>query len=96
MHIDVEIYLKNVKDFLSAGSPEIEQMLKMSESDLDTVMSEIESIAIKNFITKEDPTLTKKQMLDAIVLTRVKREDIFSGLKKPVYKIKGFGEICLN
>ena len=47
-------------------------------------------------MTKEDPTLSKKQMLDAIVLTRIKREDIFAGLKKPVYKIKGFGEICLN
>ena len=86
MHIDVEIYLKNVKDFLSTGTPEIKQMLKMSESDLDTVM----------FMTKEDPTLTKKQMLDSFALTRAKKEDIFAGLKKPVYKIKGFGEICLN
>jgi|TARA_R110000787_G_scaffold196750_3_gene308147 hypothetical protein len=96
MHIDVEIYLKNVKDFLSTGTPEIKQMLKMSESDLDTVMLEIETIAVKNFMTKEDPTLTKKQMLDSFALTRAKKEDIFAGLKKPVYKIKGFGEICLN
>ena len=96
IHIDIEIYLKKVKVFLSRGTPEIEQMLKMAESDLDTVMSEIETVAVKNFMTKEDPTLSKKQMLDAMVLTRIKREDIFSGLKKPVYKIKGFGEICLN
>ena len=96
IHVDIEIYLKKVKVFLSTGTPEIEQMLKMAESDLDTVMSEIETVAVKNFMTKEDPTLSKKQMLDAIVLTRIKREDIFAGLKKPVYKIKGFGEICLN
>lgn len=96
IHVDIEIYLKKVKVFLSRGTPEIEQMLKMAESDLDTVMLEIESVAVKNFMTKEDPTLSKKQMLDAIVLTRIKKEDIFYGLKKPVYIIKGFGEICLN
>jgi hypothetical protein len=53
-------------------------------------------VAIENFEGVNDPTLSKQQMLDSFALTRAKKEDIFAGLKKPVYKIKGFGEICLN
>ena len=83
-------------DFLNTGSPEIKLMLKMAQSDVNSVMLEIESVAIENFEGVNDPTLSKQQMLDSFALTRAKKEDIFAGLKKPVYKIKGFGEICLN
>ena len=71
-------------------------MLKMAQSDVNSVMLEIESVAIENFEGVNDPTLSKQQMLDSFALTRAKKEDIFAGLKKPVYTIKGFGEICLN
>ena len=83
-------------DFLNTGSPEIKLMLKMAQSDVNSVMLEIESVAIENFEGGKDPTLSKQQMLDSFALTRAKKEDIFAGLKKPVYTIKGFGEICLN
>ena len=96
MHVDIEIYLKKVMDFLNTGSPEIKLMLKMAQSDVNSVMLEIESVAIENFEGVNDPTLSKQQMLDSFALTRAKKEDIFAGLKKPVYTIKGFGEICLN
>jgi hypothetical protein len=107
MDIDIEIYLKKLKDFFSRDEEARKDMFGHSEIDMDEFYMRVAEKAEINNKKKGDPILSPSEMLE--IITDLALRDISAEIevehfiKKQQYLEKiflhvkdGFPPICLN
>jgi|10_taG_2_1085330.scaffolds.fasta_scaffold302142_1 hypothetical protein len=67
MDIDLQIYLKSLRDFFKNHSEGREALLSPFPGvEFDTFMTEVERVASTNYHTHGDPTISKKQIIEVL------------------------------
>jgi len=67
MQVDIQIYLKSLKDYFYKNPDSKEQILsKFPDVEFENFMVEVERLAIHNYDLTGDPTISKKQILDIL------------------------------
>lgn len=73
MEVDIHIYLKTLRDFFKNNPNAQEGLLSQFPGvEFDVFMIEVERIALHNYNTSGDPTISKKQILDVLQILRIK------------------------
>lgn len=103
MEIDIKIYLNSLRGFFKSANIPHRNNLRVSEEDLERLMSEIEVVARKNYTENHDPTLSRNQMLEIIANINGKKipqiginNTYFAVPQFKTQIIKGFGEISIK
>jgi len=103
MEIDIKIYLNNLRGFFNSGNISSRKKVNLSKQELDKLMDEVEVIAVKNYNDSNDPTLSRKQMLEALSKVTQKQpkkvatnNTYFTLPELQIGVIKGYGEISIT
>jgi len=91
MNLEVDIYMNDIIKFFKDNPNELKLLVPISEEDL--FYTEIRKIATENVNNGEDPTLTRKQMIDICV--RINR-NYTAQKSNQIFQNTIYGEICLN
>jgi hypothetical protein len=91
MSLEVDIYMNDIIKFFKDNPNELKLLVPASEEDL--FYTEIRKIATENVNNGEDPTLTRKQMIDICV--RINR-NYTAQKSNQIFQNTIYGEICLN
>ena len=91
MNVDVQIYLSNFKSFFNNNPNDIINLI--GDGDKDKFFELVEGTVIENYDKGEDLELTKKQLIDImLILTKDRVEE-----KVENFILKGpYGDIFLN
>ena len=91
MNVDVQIYLSNFKLFFNNNPNDLINLI--GDGDKDKFFELVQESVIKNYEKGEDLELTKKQLIDImLILTKDKVEE-----KVEKFILKGpYGDIILN
>jgi hypothetical protein len=91
MNVDVQIYLSNFKSFFNNNPNDLINLI--GDGDKDKFFELVQESVIKNYEKGEDLELTKKQLIDImLILTKDKVEE-----KVEKFILKGpYGDIILN
>jgi hypothetical protein len=91
MNVDVEIYLSNFKSFFNNNPNDLINLI--GDGDKDKFFELVEGAVIQNYDKGEDLELTKKQLIDImLILTKDRVEE-----KVENFILKGpYGDIFLN
>lgn len=91
MNVDVQIYLSNFKSFFNNNPNDLISLI--GNNDKDKFFELVESAVIENYDKGEDLELTKKQLIDImLILTKDRVEE-----KVENFILKGpYGNIFLN
>lgn len=107
MNLDIEIYLKRLKDFFNSDEEARKDMFGHSEINMDEFYMMVADKATINSKKKGDPMLSSSEMLEIITdlaLRDVRKEieiEHFIKKQKEIEKIfqhtkDGFPPLCLN
>ena len=72
MEIDIKIYIENLKKFFTTNS-EASKLLSEPGLDLEEFLEEVEVFALNNYEKDGDPTLNKRQIIDVLRITEMKK-----------------------
>lgn len=91
MNVDVQIYLSNFKSFFNNNPNDLINLI--GDGDKDKFFELVEGAVIQNYDKGEDLELTKKQLIDImLILTKDRVEE-----KVENFILKGpYGDIFLN
>jgi hypothetical protein len=91
MNVDVQIYLSNFKSFFNNNPNDLINLI--GDGDKDMFFELVEGTVIENYDKGEDLELTKKQLIDImLILTKDRVEE-----KVENFILKGpYGDIFLN
>jgi hypothetical protein len=91
MNVDVQIYLSNFKSFFNNNPNDLINLI--GDGDKDKFFELVEGAVIENYDKGEDLELTKKQLIDImLILTKDRVEE-----KVENFILKGpYGDIFLN
>ena len=91
MNVDVQIYLSNFKSFFNNNPNDLINLI--GDGDKDKFFELVEGAVIENYDKGEDLELTKKQLIDImLILTKERVEE-----KVENFILKGpYGDIFLN
>jgi hypothetical protein len=91
MNVDVQIYLSNFKSFFNNNPNDLINLI--GDGDKDKFFELVQESVIKNYEKGEDLELTKKQLIDImLILTKDRVEE-----KVENFILKGpYGDIFLN
>lgn len=91
MNVDVQIYLSNFKSFFNNNPNDLINLI--GDGDKDMFFELVEGAVIENYDKGEDLELTKKQLIDImLILTKDRVEE-----KVENFILKGpYGDIFLN
>jgi hypothetical protein len=91
MNVDVQIYLSNFKSFFNNNPNDLINLI--GDCDKDKFFELVEGAVIENYNKGEDLELTKKQLIDImLILTKDRVEE-----KVENFILKGpYGDIFLN
>jgi len=91
MNVDVQIYLSNFKSFFNNNPNDLINLI--GDGDKDKFFELVEGSVIENYDKGEDLELTKKQLIDImLILTKDRVEE-----KVENFILKGpYGDIFLN
>ena len=91
MNVDVQIYLSNFKSFFNNNPNDLINLI--GDGDKDKFFELVQESVIKNYEKGEDLELTKKQLIDImLILTKDRVEE-----KVEKFILKGpYGDIILN
>jgi hypothetical protein len=91
MNVDVQIYLSNFKSFFNNNPNDLINLI--GDGDKDMFFELVEGSVIENYDKGEDLELTKKQLIDImLILTKDRVEE-----KVENFILKGpYGDIFLN
>jgi hypothetical protein len=91
MNVDVQIYLSNFKSFFNNNPNDLINLI--GDGDKDKFFELVEGAVIQNYNKGEDLELTKKQLIDImLILTKDRVEE-----KVENFILKGpYGDIFLN
>ena len=91
MNVDVQIYLSNFKSFFNNNPNDLINLI--GDGDKDKFFELVEGSVIQNYDKGEDLELTKKQLIDImLILTKDRVEE-----KVENFILKGpYGDIFLN
>ncbi len=91
MNVDVQIYLSNFKSFFNNNPNDLISLI--GNNDKDKFFELVESAVIENYDKGEDLELTKKQLIDVmLILTKDRVEERVEN-----FILKGpYGDIFLN
>ena len=91
MNVDVQIYLSNFKSFFNNNTNDLINLI--GDGDKDKFFELVEGAVIENYDKGEDLELTKKQLIDImLILTKDRVEE-----KVENFILKGpYGDIFLN
>jgi hypothetical protein len=91
MNVDVQIYLSNFKSFFNNNPNDLINLI--GDGDKDKFFELVEGAVIENYNKGEDLELTKKQLIDImLILTKDRVEE-----KVENFILKGpYGDIFLN
>ena len=91
MNVDVQIYLSNFKSFFNNNPNDLINLI--GDGDKDKFFKLVEGTVIENYDKGEDLELTKKQLIDImLILTKDRVEE-----KVENFILKGpYGDIFLN
>jgi hypothetical protein len=91
MNVDVQIYLSNFKSFFNNNPNDLINLI--GDGDKDKFFKLVEGAVIENYDKGEDLELTKKQLIDImLILTKDRVEE-----KVENFILKGpYGDIFLN
>jgi|TARA_R110000868_G_scaffold140328_2_gene355865 hypothetical protein len=91
MNVDVQIYLSNFKSFFNNNPNDLINLI--GDGDKDKFFELVEGTVIENYDKGEDLELTKKQLIDImLILTKDRVEE-----KVENFILKGpYGDIFLN
>ena len=91
MNVDVQIYLSNFKSFFNNNPNDLINLI--GDGDKDKFFKLVEGAVIENYDKGEDLELTKKQLIDImLILTKDRVEE-----KVENFILKGpYGDIILN
>ena len=91
MNVDVQIYLSNFKSFFNNNPNDLINLI--GDGDKDKFFELVEGAVIENYDKGEDLELTKKQLIDImLILTKDRVEE-----KVENFILKGpYGDIILN
>ena len=91
MNVDVQIYLSNFKSFFNNNPNDLINLI--GDGDKDKFFELVEGVVIENYDKGEDLELTKKQLIDImLILTKDRVEE-----KVENFILKGpYGDIFLN
>jgi hypothetical protein len=91
MNVDVQIYLSNFKSFFNNNPNDLINLI--GDGDKDKFFELVQASVIENYEKGEDLELTKKQLIDImLILTKDRVEE-----KVEKFILKGpYGDIILN
>ena len=91
MNVDVQIYLSNFKSFFNNNPNDLINLI--GDGDKDKFFEMVQESVIENYEKGEDLELTKKQLIDImLILTKDRVEE-----KVEKFILKGpYGDIILN
>tara|TARA_R110001606_G_scaffold393083_1_gene562682 strand:+ start:24 stop:404 length:381 start_codon:yes stop_codon:yes gene_type:complete len=72
MEIDIKIYIENLKKFFTTNSG-ASKLLTEPGIGLEEFLEEVEIFALSNYEKDGDPTLNKRQIIDVLRITEMKK-----------------------
>ena len=83
MNIDIQIYIKSLRDFFENHEGKEELLSNFPGVEFEGFMEQIEKLASHNYDMSGDPSVSKKQLLD--ILQILHAEVMRDGLQELIY-----------
>jgi hypothetical protein len=93
--VDIDIYVSQVIRFFESNPDDLKTLI--GDLDKETFYERMKEDIIKNDEEKNDPTLTRQQMIDIVVKLYKERETVIEPeVINAAFFHTEFGDICLN
>jgi hypothetical protein len=91
MNVDVEIYHKNIINFFESNPDQLKILIGSIDKEL--FYEKVKEVANKNFVESNEPSLTRKQMVDLVWELHIQKIKIF---RRNIFESTSYGTYCLN